>query len=122
MFKILVNSIITLFILAYFLPNVSFSNWLAMIMAGLVLTLVNLIVRPIIKLLTLPLNIITFGLFSIVVNVFLIWLVIYLVPGFEIQTMVLAGMQLGSFGTLLIVSFVIGIIQSLVSVFIGGKK
>ncbi len=122
MLKIIFNSIITLLILAYFLPNVSFANWLTLITAGLVLTLVNLIVRPIAKLFTLPLNIITFGLFSIVVNVFLIWLVIYLVPGFQIQTMSIAGMQLGNFGTLLIISFIIGMIQSLVGVFIGGKK
>lgn len=51
----------------------------------LVLTLVNAVIRPIVKLLTLPLNCLTFGLFGFVINAFLFWLVGQLGLGFVVK-------------------------------------
>ena len=48
---------------------------LSALLIGLVLTLVNMIFRPVIKLLSFPLYLLTFGLFSLVVNGFLLWVV-----------------------------------------------
>ena len=48
---------------------------LSALLIGLVLTLVNMIFRPVIKLLSFPLYLLTFGLFSLIVNAFLLWLV-----------------------------------------------
>jgi len=122
MIRALINTIVTLVILAFFFPNVSFVNWTTILIAGVVLTLVNLIVKPILKLLTLPINIVTFGLFSVVINIGLLWLVTWLVPGFEIQPMVIGGLHLGYIGTLIAISIIISLIQSIVNLFVGGKK
>ena len=46
--------------------------------AGLILTLVNMVFRPVVKLLSLPLYLSTFGLFSLVVNALMLWLVSYI--------------------------------------------
>jgi putative membrane protein len=53
--------------------------------AGAVLSLVNAIVRPILVVLTLPLTILTLGLFYFVVTGFCLWLTAYLIPGFSVH-------------------------------------
>lgn len=53
--------------------------------AAIVLGLVNLIIRPIVRLLTLPLNLITLGLFGWVINAGMLWLVSLVVPGFQVS-------------------------------------
>ncbi len=55
------------------------------LLAGLVLALVNATVRPILKLITLPLTLVTLGLFLFVLNAFCLWLTSVFVPGFDIQ-------------------------------------
>jgi putative membrane protein len=112
--KPIISTIVTIFILAWLLPTVSYLNWTTLILAGVVLTLLQKIVRPILKLLFLPINIVTLGLFSVVLNVFLLWLATYLVPGFQIQPMTLLGVQLGSFFSLLVVSIFLGFLQGIV--------
>ena len=61
-----------------------------LILAALVLGLINAIVRPILLILTLPLTIVTLGLFLFVLNAFCIWLTSRLVPGFEVHTFLAA--------------------------------
>ncbi len=53
--------------------------------AAVVLGLVNIFVRPVVRLLTLPLNILTLGLFGWVVSALLLWLVSSVVPGFYVN-------------------------------------
>lgn len=57
----------------------------AAFLAALVLGLANLTVRPLILLLTLPLNLVTFGLFTFVVNALVLLLVAWVVPGFTVH-------------------------------------
>lgn len=111
-------TLVSLFILAWFLPNISYTDWVTLLIFSVVLTLVNTVVRPVLKLLTLPINIVTLGLFSVVLNVGLLWLALFLVPGFTIQPMTLFGMQLGEFLTLLVVSIALSMTQSIVGVFL----
>jgi putative membrane protein len=61
-----------------------------LILAALVLGLINAIVRPILLILTLPLTLVTLGLFLFVLNAFCIWLTSRLVPGFEVHTFLAA--------------------------------
>lgn len=61
-----------------------------LILAALVLGLVNAIVRPILLILTLPLTLVTLGLFLFILNAFCIWLTSRLVPGFEVHTFLAA--------------------------------
>ena len=56
------------------------------ILAGLLLGLLNLFVKPILKLISTPIIILTLGIFSLIINGFLLWLVSYLVPFVSIQT------------------------------------
>jgi putative membrane protein len=57
-----------------------------LILAALVLGLINAIVRPVLIVLTLPLTLVTLGLFLFVLNAFCLWLTSRLVPGFEVHT------------------------------------
>src|SRR5437899_7519928 len=55
------------------------------LLAGLVLALVNAVVRPVLLILTFPLTLVTLGLFLFVLNAFCLWLTAALVKGFEIH-------------------------------------
>lgn len=59
--------------------------WVALIV-GACLTLFNMVIKPIINILTLPINIITLGLFSLVINGALFWYLGTLVEGFQVTT------------------------------------
>lgn len=75
---------ISLMITAYIVPGFVVSSFGAAIIAAVVLGLVNAIVKPILVLLTLPLTIVTLGLFLFVINALTIWLAGGLTPGFVV--------------------------------------
>jgi putative membrane protein len=116
--KPIIVTFITLFLLSWLLPVINYSDWLSLFLASLVLTILQKIVRPILGILFLPINIVTLGLFSWVLNVVILWLATYLVPGFEIKEMILFGVGLNSFWSLLVVSLLISFCQSLLSFFL----
>lgn len=93
-------SAIAIGIAAYVVPGVTVTLTGALI-AAVVLGALNLIVRPVLVMLTLPINIITFGLFSFVINALLVLLASYIVPGFTIA----------GFWTALIFALVLAIIH-----------
>ncbi len=74
-----------LWLAATLLKGVSYSGWPVLLIAALLLGLVNAIVRPVVFLLTLPLTILTLGLFLLVVNAAMIGLVALLLPGFTVS-------------------------------------
>jgi putative membrane protein len=104
---------LSLWLLSYLLPTINITNWVALIAASLVMVLLNSLVKPVLKLVFLPINIVTLGLFSVVINVVLLWLVTYLVPGFEISNMIVLGFHLNQFFSILFASVLIGFAQSL---------
>lgn len=71
---------------AYILPGVHVASWTALGVGALVLGLVNAIVRPILVLLTLPITVLTLGLFYLVVNGLAFGLAAAIVPGFSIDS------------------------------------
>ncbi|MGE5541206.1 MAG: phage holin family protein [Bacillota bacterium] len=77
-------SAIAILIAAYLVPGVSVTLVGALVLA-IVLGIINVFFKPIITLLTLPLNIVTLGLFSLVVNALLVMLASMLVPGFHVN-------------------------------------
>jgi len=109
---------ITLFILSWFFPIISVANWSALIIASVILTILYGLIGPILKLLLLPINVISLGLFSLAINIGLLWLTTYLVPGFQIQAVILFGIHFSVLATLVLVSFLISSIQSLLHIFI----
>lgn len=81
----LIISAALLLIVANFVRGVKIDGWGAAILAALVLGIVNAVIRPIMVLLTLPITILTFGLFLLVVNALMLWLTSALVPGVKIE-------------------------------------
>jgi putative membrane protein len=75
---------VALWVTAYLVPGVTISSWTALAIAALVLGFINAIVKPILVILTLPITIITLGLFYLVVNAIAFGLAAFLVPGFQI--------------------------------------
>ncbi len=109
--KAILSSILTIAVLAWFFPNINYNNSVTLIIAGVVLTLLEKLLRPILKILFLPINVVTLGLFSLVINVFILYLATYFVPGFVIHNVVLLGVHLNQFFSLLLVSAMIGFLQ-----------
>ena len=70
---------------AYVLPGIHIDSWQALAVAALVLGFVNAIVRPILLVLTLPITLLTLGLFYLVVNGVAFGLTAYAVPGFRLD-------------------------------------
>ena len=73
-----------LMLIAYYLPGISVASFYTALIAALVLGLVNALIRPIILALTLPVNILTLGLFTFVINALLFWLVATVVKDFSV--------------------------------------
>jgi putative membrane protein len=76
---------VSLLITAYFIPGFHIRNIVAAIIAAAVIGLVNAIVRPVLSFLTLPITLLTLGLFSFVLNALILWLASAFSPGFEIN-------------------------------------
>ncbi len=79
-------SAVAIMITAYVLPGVALTGFIAALMVALVLGLLNVFIKPILLLLTLPLTIVTLGLFSFVINALLVLLASVLVPGFVVRS------------------------------------
>ncbi|OGG63916.1 hypothetical protein A3C18_02095 [Candidatus Kaiserbacteria bacterium RIFCSPHIGHO2_02_FULL_54_11b] len=59
-------------------------GWVTILLVALVLSVITLIIRPVLSLLTLPVTIITFGLFAFILNALLFWAMTLVVPGFVV--------------------------------------
>lgn len=72
------------FLAAYLVPGVNVEGYAPALKAAVLLGVLNLIVKPVILILTLPINILTLGLFTFILNGFILWFVGYAVSGFEV--------------------------------------
>jgi len=64
--------------------GISFATPQSLFIAGLMLGIVNVLLKPVLVILTLPLSIVTFGLFVLIINALMLLLVAWLVPGFVV--------------------------------------
>ncbi|MBP7875926.1 phage holin family protein [Candidatus Woesebacteria bacterium] len=71
---------------AYLLPGVSILTWQALLVATVVLGILNTVVKPILKVISFPVTILTLGLFSIVINGLMVWLASAMVAGFVVES------------------------------------
>ena len=110
--RLVVNAA-ALWVAAQLVPGIVVAGFTPLLLAALVLGLINAIVRPILLVLTLPLTLLTLGLFIFVLNAFCLWLTSRLVPGFEVQT----------FGAALLGALVVSIVSWLLTAFVsdGGR-
>ncbi len=81
---------LALLAVAYFVPGIHVAGFAAALLAALVIGLVNMLIRPILVLLTLPITLLTLGLFILVINGVLFYAVGHWLQGFEVKTL-LAG-------------------------------
>lgn len=85
MFSTLIISALAVGITVYILPEVSITPWWWAVVIAVVLGFINTFVKPIVKLLALPVTILTIGLFSFVINGLMILLCAWIVPAFQID-------------------------------------
>ncbi len=81
----LINAL-TLIVISRILPGFHFASFYNALITALVLGLVNAVIRPIVIILTLPINILTLGIFTLVINALMLWIVQSVVKGFTIDT------------------------------------
>ena len=71
----------------YLVPGlVVTGGWETILLAALVWSVIVMVIRPVLKILTLPITILTFGIFSLLLNALLFWTMSLIVPGFHITT------------------------------------
>jgi len=110
--RLLLNAL-AVFILAYLLDGVTVNGYIGALIVAVVLSVLNLLVKPLLILLTLPVTIITLGLFLLVINALIILLADKLIDGFAVS----------SFWTALLFSVLLCILQSMLySIFKEKKK
>lgn len=97
----LILSAIAVFSAAYILPGVEVESFTSALVAAIVLGVINAFLKPVLLILTLPINILTLGLFTFVLNALLILLAANIVPGFHVNGFISA----------LLLSFVLAIIN-----------
>lgn len=100
----IVNTL-ALFLIVNVVPNFHARDWIALAIAAAVLGLLNAVIRPILFVLTLPITIVTLGLFLLILNAIMLELTAWLVPGFDID----------GFGWAIVGALVLSIISLLTS-------
>jgi putative membrane protein len=76
---------LALLAVAYFMPSIQVDGFISALIAAAVIGLVNMLIKPILILLTLPVTILTLGLFIFVINGILFYLVGHVLQGFYVQ-------------------------------------
>lgn len=78
-------SALAILIVSQYVPGIKVASFGTALIVALFLGIFNAVIKPILVILTLPINILTLGLFTFVINAFLLWAVAYFVKGFTIN-------------------------------------
>jgi len=97
----LIVSALTVMIAAYILPGINVDGFFAALVTAVVIGIVNAFLKPFLTVITLPITILTLGLFSLIVNALLVELVAAIVPGFHVA----------SFGSAVLFAIVLAILN-----------
>ncbi len=79
-------SALSIFLVGNFLPGIHVPSYATALFVALILGILNATLRPILKILALPVTILTLGLFAFIINGFTFWLVAKFVDGFSVDT------------------------------------
>jgi len=112
--RIIINIILTALAVAvadYVIPGVSLDNFWTAVVTVVVMGVINALIKPIVVILTLPINILTLGLFSLVINAALILLAAAIVPGFDVS----------GFWAAMLFSVIVSLLKMALSGFGGGQ-
>ncbi|PYO42761.1 MAG: hypothetical protein DMD33_08825 [Gemmatimonadetes bacterium] len=110
LFRLLITAL-GLWAAAKIVPGVQLDGWGNLLIAALLLGIVNAVIRPVILILTLPLTVLTLGLFILVVNGISLAVVAWLMPGFT----------LSGLGPAILGSIIVGLTSWFASTFVGGS-
>ena len=105
--RMLLNALIV-YAVAHIIKGVHIRGFGTAILVAVVLGLINALIRPVLFLLTLPINVLTLGLFTFVLNALLFWSVTWFVPGFSVD----------SFISALVASFLVSLMSLIFSWFL----
>ncbi|WGV23285.1 phage holin family protein [Halotia branconii] len=100
---------VALLITASIVPGFYVKNFIAALVAAIVIGLVNAFIRPILAILTFPITLLTLGLFTLVINALTLWLASALTPGY--------GFEIRGFLPALLGSIVLAIVSSVINYF-----
>lgn len=100
-------NILAIILTAAILPGFKLTIWAA-IVGSLFLGIINAVIRPLLLILTLPLNIFSLGLFTFIINAFMLWITSATIRGFDIQ----------GFGWAILAAILLSIISFIISYFI----
>jgi putative membrane protein len=76
---------IAVFVAAYILPGINLTNFWYALLVALILSIINVTIKPVLQFLTLPITFLTLGFFLLVINALMVLLVDYLVTDFYVQ-------------------------------------
>ena len=96
----------------YVLPGVSIESWRSALVAGVLLSILNTFVRPIFRLLTLPINVATLGLFILVTNALVLAILDWL----------MAGLKIDGFLWTVVATVIIAVITTVINILVGGDE
>lgn len=102
--RLLLNALVLL-VVAYYVPGIEVASVYIAIVAAIILGILNVIVKPVLVLLTLPITLLTLGLFTFVINAALFLFAASFIEGFEVD----------GFWTALLGSFLVSLVSSLTS-------
>lgn len=102
---------LAIYIVSRILPGIRVTDFGGALVAAILLGLVNVLIKPVLLLLTLPITILTFGLFALVINAFMLVLVSYFTPGFKVD----------GFWTAFVGSILISIVSSILNALVKSR-
>lgn len=90
--------------------------WIAIAVFGLALSLINISIKPLMQILSLPISVITLGIFYLIVNTFMLYVAAWLANGiFQV------GIDIVTFGSAFVASIVISIVSGIMNSLVGGN-
>ena len=79
------GTVAAILLTVYIVPGIYVTQgWVTILLAALVWSVITLLIRPVLTILTLPITIITFGIFTLILNALLFWAMVLVVPGFMV--------------------------------------
>jgi len=100
-------SVLSIVIAAYILPGVHLNSFLTAIAVAIILGFLNIFLKPLLILFTIPITIFTFGLFLLVINAVIVVVAHSIIPGFEVD----------GFGWAVLFSLLVTLVSYVLSVF-----
>lgn len=95
---------LSIIFVSWVIPGIEVENFISAMFVCIIIALINTFIKPLLEIITFPINFLTLGLFSLIINALLLMLAGAIAPGFEVE-----GFWSAFFGSILLSIFAIGI-------------